>query len=55
MSESQQPARRPEDGATAPGIPRWVKVSGLVVAVLVLLLVVVMLLVGGEHGPSRHA
>jgi hypothetical protein len=40
------------------GIPRWVKVSGIIVIVLVLL-VGVMLLIGGGggggHGPSRHA
>ena len=36
-----------------PGMPRWVKVSGIIVAVLVLLLIVVLLLAGG-HGPRRH-
>jgi hypothetical protein len=35
------------------GLPRWVKVSGLV-ALLLALLVVVMLLIGGGHGPGRH-
>lgn len=43
------------DRESPPGIPRWVKVVGIVVAV-VALLVVVMLLVGGGggHGPQRH-
>jgi hypothetical protein len=45
------------DRESAPGIPRWVKVVGIVVAV-VALLVVVMLFVGGGgdggHGPRRH-
>ena len=36
----------------APGIPRWVKVFGIVAAALVLLFVV--LLLTGGHGPSRH-
>lgn len=38
------------------GIPRWVKVLGLVALVLLLLLVVVMLVGGdgGGHGPGRH-
>jgi hypothetical protein len=36
----------------APGIPRWVKLFG-VVAALVVLLFVVLLLAGG-HGPQRH-
>ena len=34
-----------------PGTPRWVKVSGIVVIVLVLV-VAIMLLTG--HGPGRH-
>jgi hypothetical protein len=42
-------------GGAHPGLPRWVKVSGIIVAVLVLVLVVVMLFSGGNHGPSRHA
>jgi hypothetical protein len=41
------------DHRSPPGMPRWVKVSGIIVAVLVLLLVVVLLLSGG-HGPRRH-
>ncbi len=43
-----------EDGAP---IPRWVKVSGLIVAIVVLLVLVVLLLGGGlsGHGPSRHS
>ena len=40
--------------ATYPGTPRWVKVSGLVVLVLVLLLVVAAVASGGQHGPMRH-
>jgi hypothetical protein len=44
-----------DDRESAPGIPRWVKVVGIVLAV-VGLLVLVMLLVGGGggHGPRRH-
>jgi hypothetical protein len=34
-----------------PGTPRWVKVSGIVVILLVVL-VAIMLLAG--HGPGRH-
>lgn len=38
-----------------PGTPRWVKVFGIVVIVLVLLFVIMKLTgVGGEHGPGRH-
>ena len=41
------------DRESPPGMPRWVKVSGIIVAVLVLLLVIVLLISGG-HGPRRH-
>lgn len=38
-----------------PGMPRWVKISLLVVAALVLIVALAKLTgVGGEHGPSRH-
>ena len=37
-----------------PGTPRWVKVFGIIVLVLVLLFVARMF-IGGEHGPGRHA
>jgi len=36
------------------GVPRWVKVLGIIVAVVVLLVVVVLIIGGGEHGPWRH-
>lgn len=45
--------------ATPPRMPRWVKVSGIVVLVLILV-VVALLLFGpdafgpGQHGPGRH-
>ena len=38
-----------------PGTPRWVKVFGIIVIVLVLLVVARMFIGGGEHGPGRHA
>ena len=38
-----------------PGMPRWVKVSGIIALVAVLLVVVVLLIGGGNHGPGRHS
>ena len=38
-----------------PGVPRWVKIAGLLAAIVLLALVVVMLLSGGDHGPGRHS
>lgn len=58
MKESDDDQARVEemhmsDGPSHPGVPRWVKVFGIIVIVVVLLAVAVMF-VGGEHGPGRH-
>lgn len=38
-----------------PGMPGWVKVSGIIVLVLAVLVVIVLLTgLGGPHGPARH-
>ena len=37
-----------------PGMPRWVKLGGIVALILLVLVVVVMVLGGSEHGPMRH-
>ena len=38
-----------------PGTPRWVKLSGIAVGVLVLLILIIVLTgIGGPHGPGRH-
>jgi hypothetical protein len=36
-----------------PGMPRWVKLFGIIVLVLVLLFVL-SVVAGGQHGPGRH-
>ena len=41
------------DSRLETGMPRWVKVFGIV-ALVVVVLVVILLLAGG-HGPGRHA
>jgi hypothetical protein len=43
------------DRESPPGVPRWVKVLGIIAAVLVLLTVIVLVVGGGGHGPGRHA
>lgn len=41
---------------TPPPAPKWVKISGIVAAVLLLAFLIAQVLgVGGEHGPGRHA
>jgi hypothetical protein len=44
----------PDRGSTT-GTPRWVKVFGLIAAVVVVLFVVLLLFGSGGHGPGRHA
>lgn len=51
---TRSPLDPDEVRAALPGIPRWIKVSGLVVVALIVLLIAVMLLAGGDHGPGRH-
>ena len=44
-----------DDRGSAPSTPRWVKVFGIIVIVVVLLLGIIMLSgIGGQHGPGRH-
>lgn len=49
-------SREPIDAskATAPPMPRWVKVFGLIMGAVLLLVTAMMLLGGGKHGPGRH-
>jgi hypothetical protein len=49
-----EPTPRPT-GSTPPPMPRWVKLSAVVVGALVLVFVILHLLGGaGGHGPGRH-
>ena len=43
----------PSELRSTSGPPRWLKVSGIVVVVLVALLLILML-AGSDHGPGRH-
>lgn len=45
----------PPEHDAHPGLPRWVKLSTVVIGMLLVILVLAMVLVGGEHGPGRHA
>ena len=46
----------PDLGDAPPGMPRWVKVSAVVVGLLILLFVVLQLTgIAGEHGPGMHS
>lgn len=38
-----------------PGPPRWVKIAGAILGLLILLAAVLMIFgIGGPHGPGRH-
>jgi hypothetical protein len=53
----QRPNHEGDAGLTEdrpPAMPRWVKISGIAITVLVLLVVIMMLASGGTHGPGRH-
>lgn len=57
MAEPDDPGSTAQqaDTATPPRLPRWVKVSAIVIGVLVVLLVVLELTgVAGDHGPGQH-
>ena len=61
MPDEPSYAEAGDDAGTKPagewtGMPRWVKVFGIVaLAVLLLLLIVLLTGGGGGHGPGRHA
>ncbi|MEV5912921.1 hypothetical protein AB0M00_28960 [Streptomyces chartreusis] len=60
VDPSQERGTRDEMGgapglAPSAGLPRWVKLSGLVALVLAVVVAVMLLLMGpGGHGPGRH-
>ena len=53
MTEPQKPSPTSPPDERPPAMPRWVKLTGLVVLVLLVVLIIVMLL-GGNHSPGRH-
>ncbi|MBV6761454.1 hypothetical protein [Rhodococcus opacus] len=48
------PPHRGAGGGPEHRTPRWVKVVGVVVGLLLVLLLAVMLFGSGNHGPGRH-
>ncbi|MBG0823315.1 hypothetical protein HS048_21525 [Planomonospora sp. ID91781] len=53
MTDPRSP-RDPDPNSEHRGMPRWVKVFGIIAAAVILLAVIVMLISGGDHGPGRH-
>jgi len=41
-------------GGGHPGLPRWVKVSAVIVVLTIGLAIVATLVLGADHGPDRH-
>ncbi|WP_138757722.1 hypothetical protein [Modestobacter altitudinis] len=56
MSEEKHEVRNVDSADDRPpGMPRWVKVTAIVVGALVLLFLALQLTgVAGQHGPGRH-
>jgi hypothetical protein len=53
-SNSDDKVARPTE-ERPPSTPRWVKLSGIIVIVLILLVIILKLTgIGGNHGPGRH-
>ncbi|KNH22906.1 hypothetical protein ACS78_10980 [Priestia megaterium] len=52
-SNNDNSVRSPDE--RPPGLPRWVKVSLIIVIALILLFVIMNITgIGGKHGPMRH-
>ncbi|MPY99809.1 MAG: hypothetical protein GEU97_17810 [Actinophytocola sp.] len=55
MAEHTPPPDGDPGQGAPPPVPRWVRISLIVVALLVALVVVLQLTgIGGDHGPGRH-
>ena len=55
MNETNVPdVERSHESDPPPGVPRWVKVFGVVTVSAILLAVLAMIFAPGEHGPGRH-
>jgi hypothetical protein len=55
MAESSERTGSGANRRSTTGAPRWAKVFGVIVSVLILLLIIILIADGGTHGPSRHA
>jgi hypothetical protein len=53
MSQSAKGTTQTAAQPSYPGTPRWAKVLGIILAIVILLFVV-LLLTRGPHGPRRH-
>jgi hypothetical protein len=49
-----QPSERRTDDEPEPGLPRWLRLGAIAVALIVLVVVAVMLVGGGHTPPIRH-
>lgn len=53
--QTDQPSAIDDPGPTRVGMPRWVKVSLIVLGAVIALFIALQLAgVGGDHGPGRH-
>lgn len=52
--ESSNDNRGDRNSGPPPGLPRWLKASGIVVAAVITVALIVSLATGTEHGPGLH-
>jgi hypothetical protein len=51
--QNGEDTRAAPNRGSPPGIPRWLKVSGIIVVVLIVLVVGISFIAGVEHGPGQ--
>lgn len=55
IGDQERPIETPAEPRPATGMPRWVKISLLVVVALIAVFVILNLAgIGPKHGPGRH-
>lgn len=55
MTDPPPPTNAEKMPAAPPKMPRWVKIFGIVAALIVLVALAALIFGGGQHGPGRHA
>jgi hypothetical protein len=54
ISEPSNDNQEHRNSGPPPGLPRWLKISGIVVVAAIAVALIVSLATGTEHGPGLH-
>ncbi|MEC5425334.1 hypothetical protein QGM71_17775 [Virgibacillus sp. C22-A2] len=52
-STTEKNNRLPDHESTT-STPRWVKLSGIIIIIVIMIAIFIMVISGGNHGPGRH-